>query len=306
MDINNINNSNIVRPINNELENLDMQIKNQINIDQLQKENLELIEIVNKYNKILKEYQNKYGKELFTQLEKELIYSDEENEDILYKKKLLEIFPIFREYEKEITKKKIENDFILEEKDKLEKEKQSILKENLDLKSEIEKLQKQNDELYNDLQERIRAKENKKRYIKTFSNNINNIEEINSEKEIIEQGQSNLNFNINTNSNMAMMYNTMKENYNNLLNKEKMDYKQKIENEEIITKLKNDNEILSNQANALKSRLNEAYQDMSKLTNDLNSRQGVIDGLKINMPALKEEINKYKEAYNSLETRKNN
>ena len=166
---------------------------------------------------------------------------------------------------------------------------------------EKEKIQKDYEEIFNELEERKKLKQNK--YNKTFSNNIINKENLNQEKEMIG-GDDNLN--INSNMNIGTLFNTMRENYNNLLNKEKTDYKEKIEYEEILNKLKNENDNLKVQIFGLQNRLKQEIEEITKLENDSNLKQAAIDKLEIDNKSLNGQINDYKEAYISLENRKNN
>ena len=311
MDNNNNINSIVNRPQNNELDNLEIEQRNQITIEDLRKENMRLSYIVKQYNIILNEYQQKYGNELFNQMEKELINLDEQNEDIFLKKRLLESISIFKEYEKKLKENSVYINHLLEEKAKLEVDNKSIKEENLDLQSKIEELKKQNNELYNALDERIKAKDsNRIKYNKTFSNNMNNINNnmINNKEENQDKriGLGDTGLNINTNPNIEMMFNTMKENYNNLLNKQKYEYKEKIDNEEIINKLKIENNNIKNQIFNLQNKLKQEIDEKMKTENDLNIMQREVDGLEIDNKTLKRELNEYKENYNSLEIRKNN
>ena len=313
MENNNKNNSNIPRPKFSEDDNFDKPIINQINLDQLVKENKQLHNIVEKYSRILKEFQNKYGDEIYNQIENEINNLESQNEDILYKKKLLETYSILKEYDKKIIDQAEQISFLTEEKARLERDNQSLINENTDLQSKVQKLEKDNEELFNEMQERNKIRESRMKFNKTFpiniNNNNNNKEEINQEKENIEPGESNYNFNNinnNSNSNMVMMFNTMKENYNNMINKEKIEYKQKLEYAEMIKNLQKENNALKNQNFILNNKYNQAFQEATKLSEDLTSKQGIIDGLEIKIKELKTEQNDKKEDYIALETRKNN
>ena len=299
MDLNNNINSVINRPSNE--DNLGLPIEKQISLDQLLKENKELEIILNKYNIILNEYQKKYGNELFNQIDKDLSNIDNQNEDIFFKKKLLESVSILKEYENKILEIDNYNKFLLTENGNLESKCREIEQQNSNLEMEKEKIQKDYEEIFNELEERKKLKQNK--YNKTFSNNIINKENLNQEKEMIG-GDDNLN--INSNMNIGTLFNTMRENYNNLLNKEKTDYKEKIEYEEILNKLKNENDNLKVQIFGLQNRLKQEIEEITKLENDSNLKQAAIDKLEIDNKSLNGQINDYKEAYISLENRKNN
>ena len=294
---NNYNQSNIKKP-NSNLDNFGESITNKISYEVLAKENQKLNYIINCYVKILDEYRKKYGDSLKEQVDKQIMNIDEQNEEILYKKNLLESIPIFQEYERLLIEKTDIINHILEEKSKLEMDKQSLLKENADLESKLNNLQNQNDELYKSLEERINFKD-KKRMNKTFSNNIN----INNKEDIKEMSESgNQNFNANTNPNLALM-NLIN---NNIPKTEKMEFKEKMIYEEQINRLKSENNNLKNQLFNLQNKFSQEMEEMTKIENELNIKKTTIDRLEIDNKAFKSEINDYKEAYNSLEIRKNN
>ena len=294
---NNYNQSNIKKP-NSNLDNFGESITNKISYEVLAKENQKLNYIINCYVKILDEYRKKYGDSLKEQVDKQIMNIDEQNEEILYKKNLLESIPIFQEYERLLIEKTDIINHILEEKSKLEMDKQSLLKENADLESKLNNLQDQNDELYKSLEERINFKD-KKRMNKTFSNNIN----INNKEDIKEMSESgNQNFNANTNPNLALM-NLIN---NNIPKTEKMEFKEKMIYEEQINRLKSENNNLKNQLFNLQNKFSQEMEEMTKIENELNIKKTTIDRLEIDNKAFKSEINDYKEAYNSLEIRKNN
>ena len=294
---NNYNQSNIKKP-NSSLDNFGESITNKISYEVLAKENQKLNYIINCYVKILDEYRKKYGDSLKEQVDKQIMNIDEQNEEILYKKNLLESIPIFQEYERLLIEKTDIINHMLEEKSKLEMDKQSLLKENADLESKLNNLQNQNDELYKSLEERINFKD-KKRMNKTFSNNIN----INNKEDIKEMSESgNQNFNANTNPNLALM-NLIN---NNIPKTEKMEFKEKMIYEEQINRLKSENNNLKNQLFNLQNKFSQEMEEMTKIENELNIKKTTIDRLEIDNKAFKSEINDYKEAYNSLEIRKNN
>ena len=305
MDLNNnYMNSVINKPYNNEQDNIGISIRNQISLDQLLKENKELEIILNKYDLILKEYQKKYSSDLFYKLEKELLLN-EQNEDIYLKKKLLENIPLIREYEKKIIEKDNQIKFLLNEKAHLETDNLKIREENEKLQNELENVQNQNDEIYKALAERTKSKDNQMKYNKTFSNkiNINNDKGI-QEKEIIEAGDNN-NINMNSNMEIGKMINTMK-NFNDILNKEKMENKEKADLEDIINKMKNENGNFKNKLNNLQNTLKQEMDKMAKLENDLNLKEDIINRLEIDNKNFKNEINQYKGDYESLERRARN
>ena len=304
MDLNNnYMNSVINKPYNNEQDNIGISIRNQISLDQLLKENKELEIILNKYDLILKEYQKKYSSDLFYKLEKELLLN-EQNEDIYLKKKLLENIPLIKEYEKKIIEKDNQIKFLLNEKAHLETDNLKIREENEKLQNELENVQNQNDEIYKALAERTKSKDNQIKYNKTFSNKINiNIDKGIQEKEIIEAGDNNIN--MNSNMEIGKMINTMK-NFNDILNKEKMENKEKADLEDIINKMKNENGNFKNKLNNLQNTLKQEMDKMAKLENDLNLKEDTINRLEIDNKNFKNEINQYKGDYESLERRARN
>ena len=294
---NNYNQSNIKKP-NSNLDNFGESITNKISYEVLANENQKLNYIINCYVKILDEYRKKYGDSLKEQVDKQIMNIDEQNEEILYKKNLLESIPIFQEYERLLIEKTDIINHMLEEKSKLEMDKQSLLKENEDLESKLNSLQNQNDELYKSLEERINFKD-KKKMNQTFPNNIN----INNKEDIKEMPESgNPNFNANSNPNLAFM-NLIN---NNMPKTEKMGFKEKMIYEEQINRLKSENNNLKNQLFNLQNKFSQEMEEMTKIENELNIKKTTIDRLEIDNKAFKSEINDYKEAYNSLEIRKNN
>ena len=291
----NYNQSNIKKP-NSNLDNFGESITNKISYEVLANENQKLNYIINCYVKILDEYRKKYGDSLKSQVEKQIMNIDEQNEEILYKKNLLESIPIFQEYERLLIEKTDIINHMLEEKSKLELDKQSLLKENEDLESKLNSLQNQNDELYKSLEERINFKD-KKKMNQTFPNNIN----INNKEDIKEMPESG-NPNFNSNPNLAFM-NLIN---NNMPKTEKMGFKEKMIYEEQINRLKSENSNLKNQLFNLQNKFSQEMEEMTKIENELNIKKTTIDRLEIDNKAFKSEINDYKEAYNSLEIRKNN
>jgi chromosome segregation ATPase len=115
---------------------------------------------------------------------------------------------------------------------------------------------------------------------------------------------SNNNINRNNISNQNF-YNTIKENYNNFLMKEKKDYQEKYEYEDMIKKYKIENENLRSQVFSLQNKLKEEMEEITKLENDSNLKQISINQLEINVNTLKPQIEEYKNSYESLENRKN-
>ena len=299
MDDNNYNQSNIKKP-NNETDNFAESIKNKVNYETLLNENEKLNYIIDRYVKILDEYRKKYGDPLKIQIEKQLMNLDVQNEDILRKKNLLESLPIFQEYERLLIEKTDIINHLLEEKSKLEADNQSLLKENAELESKVKDMENQNEELYKSLEERMKLKE-KKPMNKTFSNNINNL---NNNEDIKEMPNSGIpNFNANTNPNLAVMYNTMN---TNLQKMEKMEFSEKKKYEDQIIRLKSENNDLKSQLFNLQNKFQKEIEEMTKIENELNMKQTIIDRLEIENKVFKGEVNDYKEAYNSLEIRKNN
>ena len=290
-------NSIINRPNNDAQDNIGISIRNQISLEQLFKENRELDFIINKYNKILEEYQKKYGNELFNEIGKQIYEDDEQNEDIFLKKKLLESVPLIREYEKKSLEKDNYINFLLNEKANLEIDNQKIKEENDKLQNELEKLQNDKDELYKALEERRKQKENKNQFNKTFSKpiNINNKEDNNQEKEMMGSGDNNFN--------KENMFNTI--NYK-LLNKENIDYKEKIDYEEEKKIIQAKNKDLENRLIDLQRKLKNELGIKEQLERDINSMQDTINRLEIDKKTLQNEVDQYKEDYDSLEKRKKN
>ena len=255
-------------------------------IEQLKTENQKLIHIIKEYNFTLNEYRKKYGDELFNQRIELMNKEDVQIDDFNFKKQLLEAFPIFKEYEIIIS-------HLLEEKDKLIEANNSLIKENKDLQSKIEELEKQNDDIYIALEERMKTKGNNNLCNKTFSKNE-------------KTKDNNINNNINNSDNDFKLFNSMKENYNILLNKEKKEFKEKVDYENEITNLKIENDNLKTQIINLKKKFKNEFEEMSKLETDINLKKQIIDRYNIDNKNLKGEIEEYKDAYNTLEIRKNN
>ena len=258
--------------------------------EQLLKENENLTHIIKEYNFILNEYQSKYGNEIINQKNELMNKMDIQTDDIHFKKQLLGTFPIFKEYEIIIS-------HLLDEKEKLIVDKKSLIQENYNLQSKIEELEKQNDEIYNALEERMKAKGNNMMYNRTFSKNEN-------PKENNINNKNNIN-DINNSENDLKLFNTMKENYNNLLIKEKNEFKEKVDYENEINKLKIENDNMKMQLVNLKNKFKKEFEEMSKLETDINLKKQIIDRYNIDNKSLKGEIEEYKDAYNTLEARKN-
>ena len=258
--------------------------------EQLLKENENLTHIIKEYNFILNEYQSKYGNEIINQKNELMNKMDIQTDDIHFKKQLLGTFPIFKEYEIIIS-------HLLDEKEKLIADKKSLIQENYNLQSKIEELEKQNDEIYNALEERMKAKGNNMMYNRTFSKNEN-------PKENNINNKNNIN-DINNSENDLKLFNTMKENYNNLLIKEKNEFKEKVDYENEINKLKIENDNMKMQLVNLKNKFKKEFEEMSKLETDINLKKQIIDRYNIDNKSLKGEIEEYKDAYNTLEARKN-
>ena len=158
------------------------------------------------------------------------------------------------------------------------------------MQSKIEELEKQNDEIYIALEERMKTKGNNNLYNKTFSKNE-------------KTKDNNINNNINNSDNDFKLFNSMKENYNILLNKEKKEFKEKVDYENEITNLKIENDNLNSQIINLKKKFKNEFEEMSKLENDINLKKQMIDRYNIDNKNLKGEIEEYKDAYNTLEIR---
>ena len=299
MKENNNNFSNIGKPPGENEENINYQIMEKNQKDQLLKENRNYSFLLKKLNFILKEYQEKYSHEIFDKLFKEF----ESNEDLkasLNQRDLSGTVRLILEYEKKI---KEQNDLIRnlrEEKERLVMNNQKILEENNEYQNEIEKLKNDKDEIYKALDERTKQKQNKDKYNKTFPNmNILNFKNKEPQNEM-EKTQTNFNDNMeNSNINFAK---TM----NNFMNKENVNFKEKVDYEEMITKLKKEIDNLKNQIYNLQNRLNQEIGENNKIETDYNSKQIEIDKLLIDSKAYKEQLNEYKEAYDSLVKRKDN
>ena len=244
MSQNNFNNSNIGRPSGVKEDNppINDQIFENNQRELLLKENRNYSFILQKYNYILKQYQEKYNYELFDKLMKEY----DSNEDMkanLNQRDISNTTRLILEYENKFRE---QNDMIKtlrEEKERLILEKQKIIEENNEYQNEIEKLKNDNDEIFKELEERTKQKKSKDKS-KTFPlmNFFNNKDDINKEPQI-EMEKTQINFNNNIENTMNNIPKTM----NNFINKENINLKEKVDYEEMITKLKREIDKLKNQ-----------------------------------------------------------
>lgn len=259
--------------------------------------------LLSEYEYILKEYQNKYGIDLYNQVENHFSELDDQNK-IIFNKNLLQSISLVKELENKLQEKDDLIKHLLNEKANLESENNKLKTEKYKLEEDNEDLKNEKDEIYKALNERIKKKQN---------NNFNKTLDFNAREkgnEILGDGEETLNMNSNMNINRNNIsnqnfYNTMKENYNNFLMKEKKDYQEKYEYEDIINKYKNENKILRDQVFSLQNKLKEEMEEITKLENDSNLKQILINQLEISVNTLKPQIEEYKNAYESLENRKN-
>ena len=288
---------------NENADNFSIPYNKQVTIDELLKRNDELNYLLSKYEYILKEYQNKYGNDLYNQVENKLSESDNQNMNF-FNKNILESVSLVKELEIKLQEKDHIIKQLLNEKANIESDNNKLKAENYNLEQLNENLQKNNDEIYNALNERTKKKQN---------NIFNKTLDFNAREkgnEILGDGEVplNMNSNININKNNISdqnFYNTMKENYNNFLMKEKKDYQEKYEYEDMIKKYKIENENLRSQVFSLQNKLKEEMEEITKLENDSNLKQISINQLEISVNTLKPQIEEYKNSYESLENRKN-
>ena len=90
----------------------------------------------------------------------------------------------------------------------------------------------------------------------------------------------------------------------NFMKKENINLKEKVDYEEMITKLKKEIDNLKKQLYNLQNRLKQEMEETNKMENNYNLKQVEIDKLLIDNKDYKEQLNEYKEAYDSLEKRK--
>ena len=288
---------------NENADNFSIPYNKQVTIDELLKRNDELNYLLSKYEYILKEYQNKYGNDLYNQVENKLSESDNQNMNF-FNKNILGSVSLVKELEIKLQEKDHIIKQLLNEKANIESDNNKLKAENYNLEQLNENLQKNNDEIYNALNERTKKKQN---------NIFNKTLDFNAREkgnEILGDGEVplNMNSNININKNNISdqnFYNTMKENYNNFLMKEKKDYQEKYEYEDMIKKYKIENENLRSQVFSLQNKLKEEMEEITKLENDSNLKQISINQLEISVNTLKPQIEEYKNSYESLENRKN-
>jgi hypothetical protein len=213
-------NSIINRPKNE--DNCSIPFNKQVAIDELLKEIDKLKYLLSMYDYILKEYQNKYGHDLYNQAE-----LDSQNINI-FNKNILESVSLVKELESKLQEKDYLIKHLLNEKANLESDNNNLKAENYKLEQDIEKLQKVNDDFYKELNERTKKKQNNM-FNKTLDFNVRE-----KANEILGDGEEPINMNSNNNINRNNIsnqnfYNTIKENYNNFLMKEKKDYQEKYE-----------------------------------------------------------------------------
>ena len=241
-------NSNINKPEEQKEENENFQILEKNQIDLLRKENRNYFFILQRYNIILKEYQEKYSPEIYDKLIKEFESNEELNLN-LNQRNSSKVVRLISEYENKI---KEQNDLIKnlrEEKERLVLNNQQILEEISELQNEKEKLKNDYDEIFKELEERTKQKKNIDKS-KTFPllNLINNKEDVNKGPQI-EMDKTQTNFNDNFENSMNNIPKTM----NNFINKENLNLKEKIDYEEMITKLKREIDNLKNQLYSLQN-----------------------------------------------------
>ena len=290
---------------NENADNFSIPYNKQVTIDELLKRNDELNYLLSKYEYILKEYQNKYGNDLYNQVENKLSESDNQNMNF-FNKNILESVSLVKELEIKLQEKDHIIKQLLNEKANIESDNNKLKAENYNLEQLNENLQKNNDEIYNALNERTKKKQNNI-FNKTLDFNAREKgNEILGDGEVPLNMNSNINININKNNiSDQNFYNTMKENYNNFLMKEKKDYQEKYEYEDMIKKYKIENENLRSQVFSLQNKLKEEMEEITKLENDSNLKQISINQLEISVNTLKPQIEEYKNSYESLENRKN-
>ena len=272
-------NSNINRPQNEDNENFQILEKNQI--DQLLKENHNYSFLLQKYSLILKEYQEKYNHEIFDKYIKQY-ESDEDLKASLSQKNFSTAVRLVIQYEKTIDEHKDLIKNLREEKERLILNNEKILEENNELQNEIQKLKSDNDEM-----------------LKSFT-------ERNKQKQIREQNRTfpNMNFFNNKEDIKANEEDMVKTQINNLMKQENINIKEKVDYEDMITQLRKEIDSLKNQLYTLQNRLKQEMEETNKIEANNNMKQIEIDKLLIDNKNYKQQLNEYKEAYNSLEIRK--
>ena len=272
-------NSNINRPQNEDNENFQILEKNQI--DQLLKENHNYSFLLQKYSLILKEYQEKYNHEIFDKYIKQY-ESDEDLKASLSQKNFSTAVRLVIQYEKTIDEHKDLIKNLREEKERLILNNEKILEENNELQNEIQKLKSDNDEM-----------------LKSFT-------ERNKQKQIREQNRTfpNMNFFNNKEDIKANQEDMVKTQINNLMKQENINIKEKVDYEDMITQLRKEIDSLKNQLYTLQNRLKQEMEETNKIESNNNMKQIEIDKILIDNKNYKQQLNEYKEAYDSLETRK--
>ena len=272
-------NSNINRPQNEDNENFQILEKNQI--DQLLKENHNYSFLLQKYSLILKEYQEKYNHEIFDKYIKQY-ESDEDLKASLSQKNFSTAVRLVIQYEKTIDEHKDLIKNLREEKERLILNNEKILEENNELQNEIQKLKSDNDEM-----------------LKSFT-------ERNKQKQIREQNRTfpNMNFFNNKEDIKANEEDMVKTQINNLMKQENINIKEKVDYEDMITQLRKEIDSLKNQLYTLQNRLKQEMEETNKIEANNNMKQIEIDKLLIDNKNYKQQLNEYKEAYDSLEIRK--
>ena len=272
-------NSNINRPQNEDNENFQILEKNQI--DQLLKENHNYSFLLQKYSLILKEYQEKYNHEIFDKYIKQY-ESDEDLKASLSQKNFTTAVRLVIQYEKTIDEHKDLIKNLREEKERLILNNEKILEENNELQNEIQKLKSDNDEM-----------------LKSFT-------ERNKQKQIREQNRTfpNMNFFNNKEDIKANEEDMVKTQINNLMKQENINIKEKVDYEDMITQLRKEIDSLKNQLYTLQNRLKQEMEETNKIEANNNMKQIEIDKLLIDNKNYKQQLNEYKEAYDSLEIRK--
>ena len=247
-------NSNINKPEEQKDENENFQILEKNQLDLLRKENWNYSFILQRYNLILKEYQEKYSPEIYDKLIKEFESKEELNLN-LNQRNSINVVRLISQYE---NKFKEQNDLIKnlrEEKERLVLNNQQMLEEISEIQNEKEKIKNDYDEILKAMEERTKQKQIKDKS-KTFPNmNLLNIKEENLGAQIdINNTQNNLNNNADSSKND--FYQTM----NNFMKKENLNLKEKVDYEEMITKLKKEIDNLKKQLITYKIDLSKRWK----------------------------------------------
>lgn len=286
---------------NDNLDELNIQLKAKEEIDALRAENTKLEFIIAKYNEILTQYQTKYGNELFLNVEKLVTNATDPNlpnlqvlnktEMLALKKTLIENIALIKEYVARESKKSEAYDLLSNEAKTLREEKGKVQQENEELISKLEKIQKEKEELYSKVLQR--GYQQNPEVGKEVPEN-SNFQGDNERENLLQQMEvlkSQAEY-------YQKAFSELSEKYDLLINdKEVVD--------QTLLQLREDNGNFQTKVAKLQNMVNEANETVLKLQKETETRKNEQDSLKSENNIYKKDYSRYKELYDEMEIRKN-